>query len=315
MTTTSADLEKRLTQLKQEVLTRGFDRHPSVLKIISDLPAELQSPAVKRVATGEVIQTIIFFPPQIHRGWYYVPKQALMFTHTDIIHLLASVWPNQEPQITNLRSHRLMYVKVTLILLYGFLEIVAQGQDSPTRLGVEFNAVFWDFLAPSMRNLLQTTKATLTTTMDKRVYSPAMQQALKKLPLKFSNGLRIHGILPGEELEDLIFQPGSWKRRLLLFRKPITADTLLLLTSTYMVIIQEELGVGQGWIVSYIWRNSITVIQNQTRNLWSELTFQLQREEQTAEYKLSLTSETAQIWRERWVQQGGLWQEIRNETD
>ena len=311
MSTTSVDLEKRLTQLKREVLTRGFERRPSVLKTISDLPAELQSPAVERLATGEALQTIVFFPPQIHRGWSYVPKQALMFTHADIVHLQASVWPGQEPQITYLRSCGLMYLKVTLILLYGFLEIVARGQDLPTRLGVEFNAVYWDILSPSMRNMLQATKATPITTMEKRVDSPAVQQAVKKLPLKFSNGIRIHGLLPGEELEDLVFQPGSWKRRLLFFRKPITADTLLLLTSTYMVIIQEELGVGQGWIVSYLRRNSITGIQNQVGNLWSELTIQLQMEEQTAEYKLLLTSETAQIWRQRWVQQGGLWQEIR----
>ena len=49
-----------------------------------------------------------------------------------------------------------MYLKVTLILLYGFLEIIAVGQDSPVQLGVEFNAVYWDLFAPSLRGLLKT---------------------------------------------------------------------------------------------------------------------------------------------------------------
>jgi hypothetical protein len=302
MITSKEALEKRLTQLKREVLTRGFERHPSVLKNVSDLPVEFQSPAMTRLAADEAIRTIIFFPPQIHRGWHYVPKQALLFTPTDVSHLLASVWPDQEPQVTYLKSCRLMYMKVTLILLYGFLEIVAQGHSSPARLSVEFNAVFWDLLSPPFRNLLQTTEATPATLADESTYSPTVQQALEKLPLKFSNGVRIHGLLPGEELEELIFQPGTWKRWLLLFRKPISADTLLLLTSNYMVVIQEELGVGQGWIISYLPRNSIAGMQNQTRSLGNELTIQLQREEQTAEYKLLLKSEVAEAWRERWVQ-------------
>ena len=32
-----------LAQLKREVPTRGFERHPWTLKDVSDLPAELQS--------------------------------------------------------------------------------------------------------------------------------------------------------------------------------------------------------------------------------------------------------------------------------
>jgi hypothetical protein len=296
--------EKRLAQLKREVLTRGFERHPSVLTDVSDLPIELRSPAVTRLAANEAIRTMVFFPPQIQRGWHYVPKQALLFTPSEVIHLLASVWPDEEPQITHLNIRGLMYMKVTLILLYGCLEIVAQGHDSPAQLGVEFNAVFWDLLSPHFRSLLQTETRPVALT-DRSSYSPTVLQALEKLPLKFSNGIRIHGLLPGEELEDLIFQPGVWERWLLLFRKPITADTLLLLTSNYMVVIQEELGVGQGWIISYIPRNSIVGMQNQPRGLLDELTIHLQREEQTAEYKLLLMGEVAEAWRERWVQHGG----------
>ena len=82
-----------------------------------------------------------------------------------------------------------------------------------------------------------------------------------------------------------------------------------------MVVIQEELGVGQGWIVSYLPRNRIAVIQNQTRGLWNELTIQLQRENQKAEYKLQLAGDATQIWHERWVQHGGLWQEIHYGTE
>ena len=167
MTTARDDLDKRLAKLKKEVPTRGFERHPLVLKNISDLSTELRSPAVTTLARSEALQTIIAFPPQIHRGSHYIPKQALLFTPTDVIHLLASIWPNQEPQITYLKGSGLMYMKVTLVLLYGFLEIVAQGHGSPTRLSVEFNTVAWERLSPHLRQLLQATKVTPSVSIKK----------------------------------------------------------------------------------------------------------------------------------------------------
>jgi hypothetical protein len=315
MTKARDDLEKRLTQLKREVPTRGFERHPSLLKNISDLPAELQSFDVTALTSSKDLQTIIAFPPQIHRGWHYVPKQALLFTPTDVIHLLASIWPEQEPQITVLNGRGLMYTQVTLVLLYGFLEIVAQGNGSPTQLGVEFNTVAWERLSRPLRQLLQATKANPIAPTEKTTYSPSVQQALEKLPLKFSNGVKIFGLLLGEELEEVIFQPGTLKRWLFFVRQPIFANTLLLLTSNYMVVIQEDAVVRQGWIISYLARDSIAGIQNQPRSLGNEITVQLKREMQIAEYKLLLKSEAAQTWRERWIQHGGLWQDIPNEAE
>ena len=142
-----------------------------------------------------------------------------------------------------------------------------------------------------------------------------MQQALEKLPLKFLNGVKIYGLLPGEELEEIVFQPSEWKRWLILIRRPISANILLLLTSNFMVGIQEDPLVGQGWIILYLPRNSIVGMQNQTRSLCNELTIQLKREEQTEEYKLLLKNETAQAWRERWIRHGGQWQEIPDEVE
>ena len=302
------DLEKRLAQLKKEVPTRGIERHPWVVKSVSDLPAELRSPAVTLAAADRAIQRIIVFPPQIHRGWHYVPKQALLFTPTDVIHLLASIWPDQKPQVTCLDGGGLLYLKATLLLLYGYLEIVAKGPDSPTRLGMEFNTVAWDYLSLPVRQLLGAAKVTAVKQTDKATYSTTARQAAKKLPLKFSNGLKIYGLLPGEELEELVFQPGTWKRWRMLFRRAMTADTLLLLTSNYVVIIQEELEIAQGWIISYIPQNSIVGMQNQLKGQWNELTFQLKRGEQTAEYKLQLKDEAVQDWHLRWLQHGGQWQ-------
>jgi hypothetical protein len=309
MIRTTIELEKRLAQLKQEVPLKGLDRHPSKLKNISDLPVELRSPCVTALAVNETIQTIIAFPPQIQRGHHYVPKQVVLFTPTEVIHLLAPIWPNEEPQIVRIKGGGLMYMKVTLLLLYGFLEIVGLGHTQPARLGMEFNTVAWYGLSMPLYKFLQATKPTPNADIDKSTYSRSTQQAFEKLPLKFSNGVKIYALLPGENLEDMVFQPATWKRRLLSFRKATSANTLLVLTSNFVAVIQEELEVAQGWIVSYIPRSSIVGIISQPRGEWNELIFQLKRGDQIADYKLLLKSEAADVWLLHWTRHGGQWQE------
>jgi hypothetical protein len=310
MTETTDARGKRLAHLKREVTKRDFDRHVSVLKCVTDLPVELQSPSLATLVAAEAIQTIVLFPPQIHRGWDYTPRQVLLFTPTGIIHLLSSIWPDQEPQITQIKGQGLMYLRATLLLLYGFLEIVSQGPGSPARLSLEFNTVAWPCLSWPLRQLLQTAKDTGSATINEGCCPMTIQQAVEKLPLKFSNGAKIYGLLPGEGLDELVFQPGTWKRWMLFFRQPVTANTLLLLTSNYMTVIQEELKIAQGWILSYIPRECITGMQNRPHGLYNELIVQLQRGDQTAAYKLLLERGTIEAWRTCWIQRGGLWQDI-----
>ncbi len=305
------ELEKRLTELKKEVPKRGFDRYASRLKNISELPVELQSSAVTVLDSREPIRTILVFPPQIQRGWHYVPKQVLLFTATDVIHLLASIWPDEEPQVTPLQACDLMYMKVSLLLLYGFLEFVTPGEREPVRLGVEFNTVDWYCLSAPLQTFWDATKATVDLPVQPAgTHSSVIQRAFEELPLKFLNGLRIYGLLPGEELEEFVFQASISQPWLHFFQRPVSANTLLALTSHYMVVIEEELNVKQGWIVSYIPRNGITRIQSQPCDLWNELSFQLKRGDQSVDYKLMLKNEAVEAWHKPWVQRGGVWEEL-----
>ena len=313
MHTSIHDLEKRIAELKREIPTRGLERHISVLRSISELPTELQSPVVTRLADNEAIHSIIAFPPQIQRGRHYVPKQALLFTPTDLIHLRASVWPGQEPDVTCLRACGLLYMQVKLLLLYGFLEVVAQGQGLPTHLGMEFNTVAWYRLSQPLRQLLRATRPDRGLPGEEPADFSELQGAVEKLPLKFSNGIELYGLLPGEELEELFFQAATWKRQLHFFRRQVTPNTLILLTGNYVVMIREELNVAQGWIITYIPRGSIAGMQNQPAGPWNELTVQLKRADQSAVYRLLLKSEAVEGWRTRWIRHGGQWQDLQGE--
>ncbi len=301
------DLDQRLTQLRREVLVRGYDRHPSLLHNVSGLPVELQSPAVTNLVSAKALETIIAFPAQIQHGWKFVPKQALLFTTTEVIHLLASIWPDQEPQITSVNGRDLMYMRVSLLLLYGFLEIVAQGADMPTQINIEFNTVAWYRISQPLEKILLASKGTPCKQFENIIISANIRQDIKKLPFKFSNSVYMYGQLPGEELEELVFQPAINKRWLILGRRPLISNTVLLLTTNFMMVIQEDPHVKLGWIITYIPRSNITRLHNQPCRLWNELTIQLDREEQTKEYKLLLKDEITQAWREKWIGHSGQW--------
>jgi hypothetical protein len=278
------------------------------LKNISELPIELQSSAVTALTARATIQTIVVFPQQLQRGWDYVPKQALLFTAIGVIHLLASIWPDQEPQITYVEGCNLLYMKIKLILLYGSLEIVAQGAHLPVRLSMEFNTVSWTYLSAPLQRFLQMTQ--VAPVVDNCPCSSITQHIRTQLPLKFLNGVRIYGLLPGEELKELVFQSATWERWLYFLRRPFSANLLLLLTSHYMVVIQEELNVKQGWLISYIPRHSIAGIQSQPCGSWNELSVQLKQGSQSVAYKLALKNETAESWRKSWVQHGNKWEDV-----
>jgi hypothetical protein len=312
----TGNLEKRLTQLKKEVPSRGIERHPSVLQNISDLPVELRSPALTALASTGTIHTIIAFPPQIQRGWHYVPKQALLFTPTGLACVKASIWPDHAPEVASVDAGGLLYVRASLLLLYGFLEIVAQDPVSPLRIGMEFNTVAWERIFRPLRQLLAS-RAGTAATASKITPSPPVQAALAGLPLKYSNGVKIFVSLPGEELEELVFQPGLWSGRKswpFFFRKPITADTLLCLTTNFLIAIQEEPKVRRGWIVTYIPRSSCLEIHNRAHGAWSELAVRLEQSSQAAEVSLPLRSAAVETWRGVWLRHGGRWQDLLHET-
>jgi hypothetical protein len=314
-------VQKRLAQLVKEMPTLGMKQYPSTLKSISDLPGELQSPSITALLSDQTIQTIIAFPAQIQNMRYYVPRQALLFNNTGVVHVIASIWPDQEPQVTLIKGSSILYMRVRLLLLYGFLEVVAQESDSPVRIEVEFNTVAWEILSQPLHRLLQTCLPTAIAHADLKANALAAQKAMDALSFKFNNGMRIYGFLPGEVLEELVFQPGVNRIREIWpfeFRKPVTADTVVSMTSNFVVALQEELGKWYGWILTYIPRNRIIGMQNRPGALCDELAVQLGQPGNSVEYKIPLGRDAIKDWRGRWIQQGGQWQnlpiEISNRT-
>jgi hypothetical protein len=110
-------------------------------------------------------------------------------------------------------------------------------------------------------------------------------------------------------MESLVFQPRVQKRWLYFLRRSLLPNTLMLLTTDFLVVIQEEMQVEQGWILTYIPRECICEIQNRLYTQCSEITLQLQREKQRAEYRLLLSNKAVQVLQREWIRCGGRWQD------
>jgi hypothetical protein len=170
--------------------------------------------------------------------------------------------------------------------------------------------VAWDKLAAPLRQLVEASRGGQIPPANPQPMSAEVRSRREGLPLKFRNGIHIHGLLEGEELEELAFQPGVRERLLFLFHRAVLANTLVLLTSQFVVVIQEELKVAQGWVVSYIPRDNITEITCQPKAEWNELVFQLNRGGQAAKYSLRLDDTVTQEWKSIWEKRGGRWMDL-----
>jgi hypothetical protein len=73
-----------------------------------------------------------------------------------------------------------------------------------------------------------------------------------------------------------------------------------MLTTNYLVVIQEDMKLKVGWIVSYIPRDCIAGMGSSPGDACTQLVVQLKRKDQTTGIKFLLTEETANAWLALW---------------
>jgi len=88
------------------------------------------------------------------------------------------------------------------------------------------------------------------------------------------------------------------------------ASAMFLLTSHYLVVLQEDLEDTYGWIISYIPRTSIARLLNRPCGEWDELAVELTQDKQVERCEFHLQIDAARDLRECWLRHGGQWQEL-----
>jgi hypothetical protein len=296
----------------------GLASHPYAVQSPGDLPVTLRQLAEQGLEPGEPIQSIFVVPAQIFlHGWFrarYAPEQALVFTSQGVLHVQDAVTPGQPASVTYLRASDLLYVRLSLLLLHGHLELIGQAGDILTRIVVEFNTVGERLLQPGLRHLVRLALNQTTALTADPDQSEIALHRLAWLPMKFSKGLYYHGLQPGERLLGFIFQPDIWTRRWRFLLHQVSANTLLALTDHQLIILEEEKKgkhANYGWIFTFCPLAGVAGIELKPGEVWPELQIHLGRGGKTVECRVMLEQKQARAWRELWTQYGGKWEERR----
>lgn len=276
------------------------------------MPPSLRQPAEQALEPGEPIHSIFVVPAQIFlQGWFrarYAPEQALLFTSQGVLHVQDAATPGQPASVTYLRAPELVYARLSLLLLYGQLELIGQRGDTVTRIVVEFNTVREQLLQPGLHHLVQLALSQTPALAADPAQSQSALTRLGWLPLKFSNGLYYHGLQPGEHLLGFVFQPGIWTRRWRFFPHQVSATTLLALTDRQVIILEEEKKGKQanyGWMFTFCPLTGVAGMDLKPGEIWPELQIHLGRGSEVVKRRVILEEKQARAWQKLWTQYSG----------
>ena len=281
---------------------------PYAVASLGDLPGSLQEAARRSVNPGEALHSICVFPGRTHLKdmvrWEAVPGQALLFTDKRAFLIQAPFSPNQAATTVCLPAADLLSAHLSLILMYGRLELVGQTR---LRLRVDFNAAGFHIIQPGLQQFLAAASANTALLSPAAEDTQTLLDELGGQSYKFRNGLALYGLLPGERLLGYIFQPGLRARHWRLFPYKVSETALLALTDKQLIIVEEQSRSrfpAYGWIFTFQPRHAIEKIALTPAPPWQELSIGLKGEAGLNDRHILLETPQALAWQEIWSQFG-----------
>jgi hypothetical protein len=286
--------------------------HPYQVISLTGLPDTLRLVAQDALPSDEHISSIFVVPDQSimgrKGGQSYVPEQALLFGERGVLHVQAPAGKTLSARCTYLPADGLLYARLSIMLLYGCLELVGEVNGVLSTVSVEFNTVGDHLLWPDLQQLVQTSWGQTGLAGSTQLSTEEICNQLRERSFKFGNGLQFHALHPAEKLLNLVFQPAIWMRRWRFLRRQISAAMLLALTDRQVILLKEEMGkITHGWIFTFYPLICITAVEYNRIEEWQEFTLSLKRGQAMVNHRVTLTPEAAQDWAE-------LWQRYRSET-
>jgi len=279
---------------------------PYAVPSLADLPGSLQKAAIQSVGSTEKPILICVFPGRTclknQQSWEYVDEQALLFTGNGIFQIQAPTSPGQDARIIYLHALDLLYARLSLILMYGRLELV---DESLSRVVVEFNAAGFDIIQAGLQELLGTSCGRNTFSIPNAPQTQTVLSELGKLSFKFKNGLYLYGLLPEEHVLGFVFQPAIWGQRWHLFPLKMSETTLLALTDKQLIVVEEQSRSrfpAYGWIFTFYPRKAINNIGVTSSKVWQGLIIESKSRVGLTDQRILLEQVNSFAWQELWSQ-------------
>lgn len=131
-------------------------------------------------------------------------------------------------------------------------------------------------------------------------------QEIERQSFKFRNGLQHYALQPDERLLGYVFQPRIVQRYLRVIRRDAAPTTLLALTDTELIVVEEGLGYATryGWFFTFCPRMGVAGIEIESKAGRQAVRARLARGKVTAERQVTLENDAALAWRDLWMRHG-----------
>jgi hypothetical protein len=255
-------------------MAQNFLNFPYLIQSIDLLPAGFCTIAKSYPGTSDAHATIWVVPEQDicrSRGRTRVPSQALIFTQSGVLHIEAPESKGQDTQVRWISVQHMVMLKLSLILLYGKLEIWGLEKGTATKIEVEYNTVSHHLIEPALKRLVQNTwNGNPPAETD---FQPDLSfGSFVHTSFSFYNGLCNHALQAGESVLNYVFQPEIRRPVLKIFRKKVAPQSVMVLTTQQLILLQEDLrqSTHHEWIFTFVPLHRVCGLEEQTYKTWQK---------------------------------------------
>jgi hypothetical protein len=287
--------------------------HPYRAKTLDELPAGLRLLAEQTLIPDDPADKIFIIPGQMLprkiggvMGLHWIPEQALLFTQRGVIHVQAGKSGDETGRANYLMGSSLLYAQMSMILLYGRLEICAAVNDEIARIVVEYNAVCHEMLEPSLHKLIH---LAWDHARDQNAndHKTDLLGKLEEQSYKFRNGLAIHALQPDERLLGYVFQHRTYLHYFRIIHRLIAPASLMALTDKQLILIEEGMSsaTSYGYCFTYCPRANVAAVDSKPNASLNELRVHFRKGTVAADHRLRMELANALACQNLWSSQAG----------
>jgi hypothetical protein len=293
--------ENQMPPLK---LAKSLVTHPYTLNAIDQIPEPLLTLANGYLPENQTCEGILIVPPETYRRGFRsrtMPLRALIFTGQGILSLSEPANKGQAGVGIWISADDILKIKLSLILLYGKLEIWGIQNGQTSKIEIEYNTVIQPSLAPMLQSLIR--KTWLKNPVNRTQY-PQDESFMDfvKISYSFYNGITLKAMQPGEKIVGYLYQPEIREPKLKYFQHKISPRTVVCITDQQVILLQEDLNVKthHEWLFTFIPLYRIAHLGLETDRDWQKLSFSLLPSSLQEKVEVLLETEKAQKWYSAW---------------
>ena len=234
-------------------------------------------------------------------GMHWVPEQALVFTEQGVLHVQAGKTGAEQGTVNYLMGSSLLYGRVSLVILYGRMELCGVVDGGLKQIVVEYNSVSHELMQPAFLTFLRLAWPAAQF-HEANNYQNLLKGSLQDQSYKFRSGLEKHCLQADEYVQGFVFQPRLVKRYLRFIHRLIAPASLMTLTDRQLILIEEGMtsATSYGYFFTWCPLQNVARIEIRLKDHLREVYATLQKDGVSVEHRLTQIPANAEACQALW---------------